>query len=533
MDDAIQMDFIQNHLVDRRYLPVQVAREAAAWRARAEERESGARRRHQQRVAEDVALRNAVEENFRDFDAVLTLGAREAANNELDGRAFVELARRFTNNIRPNFQRYERRVHSYQTAINVATTTNQQFRRELNEHLVTIQTLAAQLRGAQAFGKVQARNAEALGIAVQNLYRQRSELNGLNQSLENATRATNTRNDELYTQLQNTRESLRVAAKCINSYHNTTNKLGDLTMGSLHSRRHSHDEMLIEQALRKELAAEVRALEEQCAGLQAQLAEASGRSTQDFEAQAGHTPVQPKASIYAGYCKALANTHLKVGTEYLVNPENGQAPLRLIANLDMGINDPMRGNGFFAGIKGSAGAVSSEYELSELNNKLFHSIKVEKQLSPALCRKLPLRRANNTIGVNLLTPVNRDLNAIQALRQGQVDVIVRSVGNSQHDLQFQERITLKHIPQPKVKRKQRTELVPLQVRPSSNEPQQDFAVFEPRQLVQTPRGSQPSSNLTTSSRGSTGLMFVLGLSASVLLISSLTRKFKRNKRASQ
>jgi hypothetical protein len=362
-------------------------------------------------------------------------------------------------------------------------TQREDLKIESHDAQVLAQTLAAQFEGARGIARVKGRDVEALTLVVQHAEREIDTL-----IRENA--------------------ELRISLEL---EEDTTRNLAE-----------DWDE--IRQKFDQSQA--------QLAAVQSQLQQGQAVAPQVQAAQAQvremHAPLQPKASVRVGYGWAvLENVHVKAGAEYLIGTENGQSPFRWMLNVDLGLNKRIRGNGLFAGVSSSTRGVTGSYEMSQLNGELFHGIKADVQLPPGLMAAYP--SLGHAAGIGLLTPVRRDLSPANALRQGQIELTNRVFDARKPGLQVHHTITVKQAPQPTVR-----ELPPARVRASDNgyafeDRKPDVVVVEPAQLAQPPTAEvRPTS--PNAGTGSTGLNLVLGLAASLLVLRTLFKKFKRNKR---
>ena len=477
------MDDIRNILANRAHLPPEVIREDEAWRARAalrvqgvdDLRATGLRRlrvRQETVVQRLVALGQFHERTRNLIHEGGQNTARFARESAVRSQELVEAVEAMSN-----------LLDRYVDAIHTVMTQREDLKIESHDAQVLAQTLAAQFEGARGIARVKGRDVEALTLVVQHAQREIDTL-----IRENA--------------------ELRISLEL---EEDTTRNLAE-----------DWDE--IRQKFDQSQA--------QLAEVQSQLQQGQAVAPQVQAAQTQvremHAPLQPKASVRVGYGWAvLENVHVKAGAEYLIGTENGQSPFRWMLNVDLGLNKRVRGNGLFAGVSSSTRGVTGSYEMSQLNGELFHGIKADVQLPPGLMAAYP--SLGHAAGIGLLTPVRRDLSPANALRQGQIELTNRVFDARKPGLQVHHTITVKHAPQPTVR-----ELPPARVRAGDNgyafeDRKPDVVVVEPAQLAQPPtaevRPTSPNAGM-----GSTGLNLVLGLAASLLVLRTLFKKFKRNKR---
>lgn len=306
---------------------------------------------------------------------------------------------------------------------------------------------------------------------------------------------------------------------------------------------------LAADATQQQLESEIRELRAQCKQLTAQLKQAQDvaekvsaqeqpaekikvqhhAETQTMAcAQASQKANDPfNTDVHVGYCQAVSNLQVKVGVNYLVGLDKSEARLRTMANFDIGINEPIRGSGFFAGVKHSSGCMTYEYEMAQLNRKLFHRITAEGSLPSAVLRKIDHPAVGSRAGISLLTPVCRDLNVINAVRHGQIDLTSRSFGNSHPNLSVQKTLTVKHAQQATMFDQPSARVRSVHATGPQKNTKYSSAVFEPRQLVQPVKALQVSPRPDVVQ---TGFIILLGLALNVvLLLKKLRQLFQKNK----
>lgn len=484
------MDYIQNVLVDPSYLHPVVARTTEAWRARAAVRMQAVRDGRTTNSNRIQALEHTIIERIIELGAFhertrRRMHAGGAVNTALFSREAEACTRQVVEAVEALSNILERHCQELYTV----RVRREELKTESHNAQVLTQTLAAQFEGARGIARVMGRDVEALTIVVQHAQRHA---------------------DALAAQIAEIRVANSEAQTALELEYGTTHNLSEECMQLQHKLEQTRAQLAEAQdQLRhgQEVAAQVQAAQAQV--------------------RAVHAPLQPKASVHVGYCRAvLENVHVKAGAEYLIGTENGPSPLRWMLNVDLGLNNRIRGNGLFAGVSGSTRGVTGSYEMSQLNGKLFHGIKVEGQLPPRL---MVYPSLGDVAGIGLLIPMRRDLSFTNALRQGQIALTNRVFDDRKSGLQVQQTLTVKHAPQPTV-----LEQLPARVRAvdkgyAVEDRKPDVVMVETDQLVQPPtmkvRPTSPNAGT-----GSTGLSLVLGLAASLLVLGTLFKKFKRNKR---
>jgi len=484
------MDYIRNTLANRSHLHPEVVREDEAWRAHAARRVQGVEDLHatslrRLRVRQETVVQRLVA--LSQFHERTRNLIREGGQNTA---RFARESARLSQELVEAVEAMSNLLDRYVDAIHTVMRQREDLKIESHNAQVLAQTLAAQFEGARGIARVKGRDVEALTLVVQHAQR---EIDALVR--ENA--------------------ELRVSLELEESATQTVAEDWDEVRQKFDQ---SQAQLATTQA---QLAAAQGQLQQgQAVAPQVQVAQAQVREV--------HAPLQPKASVRVGYGWAvLENVHVKAGAEYLIGTESGQSPFRWMLNVDLGLNKRIRGNGLFAGVSSSTRGVTGSYEMAQLNGELFHSIKADVQLPPGLMAAYP--SLGHAAGIGLLTPVRRDLSPANALRQGQIELTNRVFDARKPGLQVHHTVTVKHAPQPTVR-----ELPPARVRASDNgyafeDRKPDVVVVEPAQLAQPPTAEvRPTS--PNAGTGSTDLNLVLGLAASLLVLRTLFKKFKRNKR---
>ena len=484
------MDYIRNTLANRSHLHPEVVREDEAWRAHAARRVQGVEDLHatglrRLRVRQETVVQRLVA--LGQFHERTRNLIREGGQNTA---RFARESARLSQELVEAVEAMSNLLDRYVDAIHTVTRQREDLKIESHNAQVLAQTLAAQFEGARGIARVKGRDVEALTLVVQHAQREIDTL-----VRENA--------------------ELRVSLELEKSATQTVAEDWDEV-------RQKFDQSQAQLAATQAQLAAVQGQPQQGQAVapQVQVAQAQVREV--------HAPLQPKASVRVGYGWAvLENVHVKAGAEYLIGTESGQSPFRWMLNVDLGLNKRIRGNGLFAGVSSSTRGVTGSYEMAQLNGELFHSIKADVQLPPGLMAAYP--SLGHAAGIGLLTPVRRDLSPANALRQGQIELTNRVFDARKPGLQVHQTITVKHAPQPTVR-----ELPPARVRASDNgyafeDRKPDVVVVEPAQLAQPPTAEvRPTS--PNAGTGSTDLNLVLGLAASLLVLRTLFKKFKRNKR---
>lgn len=490
---------IVNNVLDPRYTPPNVASAYARWQVLDQRSEERFQPMQERRTNMDAELMRQGAENVQRLTELLAQGGRDLAEGNFDGPAVIGQALENSSTLGEIFESQRQLISNYAQTLGIVRDENRRLQSEVQQSRVQIHTLGAQVRGARGVGRVQSVKAETLAHVVNNLNDRYEKLTASHQVLKN---------------------DMRTAARFIDHYKSKAAYSGDMAISFIKSTQNLHDELKAEEARNQNLRDQIQILRTQVETLGVEALEGDV-----LEMQAEDV----KVSVHGGLCKSFSNAQVRVGAEYLVNPANSEpSRFRWISHIDVGVNEPLRKDGVFLGVKGSKQKVSMEYEVAQINNRLFHSLKADHQVSPKILRAINSPVFNDAVGVGILTPVTRSLNPISAFRQAQIALTNRSFAANGIDAQLQQTVTLKHAKPKKVSNQQPVAPVRnVPVASASETVKQDFAQ---RQLVEPPKQVQASRNSDLASMGVT-LMF--GVWASLLMAGKLLRKFKKTKRAAQ